>query len=123
MKKDELVEILTGLTAATDAIRADRPGRNTDHPTAKPVHLLTRMIENSSLPGDMILEPFGGSGATLIAAHMMKRRCGIVELDPRYADVIARRWQQVTGTKPIKDGVEVDFIAHHEAHEAEVAYN
>lgn len=115
MSKAELVEHLTGLYENTTAIRSglDKDGR-TYHPTAKPVHLLTRLIENSSRPGDLVLDPFGGSGATLIACHVTKRRCATVELDPRYADVICRRFQQVTGLLPEKDGAPVDFVAHHE---------
>lgn len=116
MTKPELLEIVEQLYAATTAVRADRPARNADHPTSKPVALLVRLLENSSRHGDLVLDPFGGSGSTLIAAHTAGRRCATVELDPRYADVICRRWQAHTGVVPIKTGRKprpVDFVAHH----------
>jgi DNA modification methylase len=74
----------------------DRPKRSAEHPTAKPVELLCRLIANSSKRGDLVLDPFGGSGATLIACELLGRRCVTLELDPRYADVIRRRYQEYT---------------------------
>lgn len=97
----------------TTTIHEARPSRNEDHPTSKPVKLIGRLIENSSRAGDTVLDPFGGSGSTLIAAHATRRRCATVELDPRYGDVIARRWQAHAGVLPVKDGTAVDFVAHH----------
>lgn len=70
----------------------DRPGRSADHPTMKPVGLVAKCIENSSKPGWIIGEPFGGSGTTLIAAAQTGRIARLIELDPRYCDVIRRRW-------------------------------
>jgi DNA modification methylase len=70
----------------------DRPGRSADHPTMKPVGLVAKCIENSSKPGWIIGEPFGGSGTTLIAAAQTGRVARLIELDPRYCDVIRRRW-------------------------------
>jgi DNA modification methylase len=70
------------------------------HPTMKPVELVARAIGNNSTPGALILDLFGGSGSTMIAAHTTGRRSALIELDPRYADVIARRWQQHTGITP-----------------------
>jgi DNA modification methylase len=67
------------------------------HPTQKPVGLADRAIANSSLPGDVVLDPFLGSGSTLIAAEMAGRRCFGLELEPRYVDVAVRRWEQFTG--------------------------
>ncbi len=69
-----------------------RPGRSTEHPTMKPVELVRRHIENSSKAGWIVVEPFGGSGTTLIAAASAGRVARLIELDPRYCDVIRRRW-------------------------------
>lgn len=100
MTKAELREIVERLVETTTAIRADRPKRSDDHPTSKPVALLTKLIENSSAPSDLVLDPFGGGGSTLIAADYVFRRCATVEIDPRYADVICRRYQEYAGTTP-----------------------
>jgi DNA modification methylase len=80
-----------------------RPSASVDHPTMKPVALIDRAIRNSSKPGAVVLDPFGGSGSTLIAAHMVGRQARLIELDPRYCDVICRRYQQATGDKPIAE--------------------
>lgn len=77
----------------------DRPSRNTEHPTMKPVDLLAYPIENSSKRGDLVLDPFGGSGSTLIACEKTDRACSMMELDERYADVIVARWEEYTGHK------------------------
>jgi DNA modification methylase len=74
-----------------------RPKRSAEHPTMKPVALVERAIRNSSKPGDIVLEPFGGSGSTLLAAEATQRRARVIELDPRYCDVIVRRWEEFTG--------------------------
>jgi DNA modification methylase len=62
----------------------------------KPVRLVARLMANSSRRGDIVLDPFGGSGSTLIAAEQMERRCYTIEMDPRYADVIIQRWENLT---------------------------
>lgn len=72
----------------------DRPRRSESHPTTKPVELIERALRNSTDAGQVVLDPFGGSGSTLIAAARTGRRCLTVELDPRYADVIRARWAQ-----------------------------
>ena len=69
-----------------------RPGASKEHPTMKPVDLIRPMIENSSGPGWMVGDPFGGSGSTLIACAMTGRVARLIELDPQYCDVIRRRW-------------------------------
>ena len=74
-----------------------RPKKSDEHPTMKPVELVFRAIENSTKKGDTILDIFGGSGTTLIAAEQSNRRCFMVELDPKYVDVIIERWQDLTG--------------------------
>jgi DNA modification methylase len=74
----------------------DKPVRNDLHPTMKPVALVERAIRNSSKSRDIVLDPFGGSGSTLIASEKAGRQARLIELDPRYCDVIARRWQDYT---------------------------
>lgn len=73
-----------------------KPSANREHPTMKPVELLERAIVNSSKRGDLVVDPFGGSGSTLIACQRMGRACGMIEIDPFYADVIIRRWMAYT---------------------------
>lgn len=75
----------------------DKPARNAEHPTMKPVGLIERMLANSTNPGDMVLDLFGGSGSTLIACERTKRVARVMELDPRFIDVIVQRWQDLTG--------------------------
>jgi DNA modification methylase len=74
-----------------------RPARSTSHPTMKPVELVARAICNSSTPGQLVYDPFAGSGTTLIAAEQTGRRCRAMELDPRYAQVIIERWAALVG--------------------------
>jgi DNA modification methylase len=80
----------------------DKPNANKDHPTMKPVALCERMILNSSQPNNIVLDPFGGSGSTLIACENLKRKARMIELDPKYVDVIVRRWEKYTGQKAEK---------------------
>lgn len=75
----------------------EKPKRNSEHPTMKPVALIERMLTNSTQPGDVVLDLFGGSGSTLIACEKTKRVARLMELDPRFADVEVRRWQEFTG--------------------------
>lgn len=77
----------------------DRPARNDVHPTMKPVELISYPLENSSRVGDIVLDPFGGSGSTLIACEKGDRIARIMEIDPRYCDVIIARWQDFTGLR------------------------
>lgn len=77
-----------------------RPRRNDLHPTMKPIPLVERAICNSSLPEATIVDPFGGSGTTMIAAERLRRKCLMIELDPAYCDVIVRRWAEFTGKEP-----------------------
>lgn len=79
----------------------DKPSRNAEHPTMKPIDLLVYLIKNSSKENDIILDLFGGSGSTLIAAEQIQRTCYVMELDPKYCDVIIRRWENLTGQKAI----------------------
>ena len=82
----------------------DKPRANDVHPTMKPVALVERAIRNSSKSRDTILDTFGGSGTTLMAAEATGRRAALVELDPGYCEVILRRFQEATGTEPVLDG-------------------
>jgi DNA modification methylase len=93
LKKADLVAILEAIREDSAAIREERPSASTDHPTMKPTKLLARLISNSTQRGDLIYDPCGGSGSTLIAADQLARRCYTMEIDPRYADVIIRRWE------------------------------
>lgn len=69
------------------------------HATQKPVGLSTIAIENTTLAGGTVLDVFGGSGSTLIACEQLNRRCYTMELDPKYCDVIVKRWETLTGKK------------------------
>ena len=80
-----------------DVWNIERPHKNDLHPTMKPVVLVERAIRNSSRKGDLVFDPFGGSGTTLIAAEKTGRHASLIELDPKYVDVIVRRWQDFTG--------------------------
>jgi len=79
-----------------------RPKRNAEHPTMKPVELVQYCIRNSSNADDLVADPFGGSGTTLIASETLGRAAALIELDPRYCDVIVRRWEEFTGQKAIR---------------------
>lgn len=74
-----------------------RPKRSDEHPTMKPVELFERAIRNSSRAGAIVYDPFTGSGTTLIACENLGRHARLVELDPRYCDVIIDRWERHTG--------------------------
>ncbi len=77
----------------------DKPHKNDLHPTMKPVALVERAIRNSSKSRDIVFDPFGGSGTTMIAAERSGRRARLIELDPKYVDVIVQRWESITGGK------------------------
>jgi DNA modification methylase len=77
----------------------DKPRVNELHPTQKPVELIEQALENSSHAGDLALDLCGGSGSTLIACEKSKKRARLMELDPKYVDVIVERWQDFSGQK------------------------
>ena len=87
----------------------DKPARNDLHPTMKPVALVERAIRNSSKHRDIVLDPFGGSGTTIIAAERTDRQAVLLEIDPAYVDVIVRRWEEASGQPAILDGEERTF--------------
>lgn len=79
----------------------DKPHRNGEHPTMKPVELFAYQMEMSSKKDDNVLDLFGGSGTTMIAAEQLGRNAYLMELDPRYVDVIVNRWENLTGEKAV----------------------
>lgn len=82
--------------------RFEKPLRNGEHPTMKPIPLCARAIQNSSRPDEVVLDSFGGSGSTLMAAEQTGRSCCTMELDPVYVEVIIRRWEEYTGQQAVK---------------------
>ena len=104
MKRDELVDLCQKLLESkvpTTVIAEAKPARSDIHPTMKPIKLIARLILNSSKPGEVVLDPFGGSGSTLIAAEQTGRQCWMLEIDPHYCDVIIDRWETFTGKKAV----------------------
>ena len=97
----------------SDVWQIKKPHKNDLHPTMKPVELVERAIRNSSRPGNVVLDPFGGSGTTLIAAEKSGRLARLIELDPKYVDVIVRRWQDWTGKQATRqsDGMAFDDLS------------
>lgn len=85
----------------TTILEFDKPSRNGEHPTMKPVALFEYQMLNNTKGGDLVLDSFGGSGTTLIAAEKNGRTALLMELDPRYCDVIVKRWQEFTGKQAI----------------------
>lgn len=86
----------------TTILNFDKPNKSKDHPTMKPVELFKYLIQNSSKAGDKVLDLFGGSGTTLIACEELNRQCFMMEYEPKYIDVIIKRWENLTGEKAIK---------------------
>lgn len=84
-----------------DIWNIQRTQKNDLHPTMKPIALCAKAIENSSKKEDIILDFFGGSGSTLIASEQLNRKCYAMELDPKYCDVIIKRWEDFTGEKAV----------------------
>jgi len=98
MRKVELLQYIKEhfqqMEAYSTVLHVDKPARSDLHPTMKPVALVGQLIRNSSKTNWGVLDPFGGSGSTLLACEQLLRRCYMMELDPRYCDVIARRYHQ-----------------------------
>lgn len=104
LSKDQLRQLVKDLLDQTpqDVLFEKRPGISKEHPTMKPAALIAKQIRNSSRKGDLVLDSFGGSGTTLIAAEQLGRTCYMMELDPRFVDVIIERWENFTGRKAEK---------------------
>jgi DNA modification methylase len=94
---------------APSIINEAKPKTNDAHPTMKPVALFERQLLNSSKPGEVVADSFGGSGTTLICCEKHHRQARIMELDERYADVIVRRWQEFTGRQAVLEGTADSF--------------
>ena len=100
MKKEELVGLLTEIFSdkvSTTVINEDKPMRSAEHPTMKPLKLLERLIKNSSRPGELVLDTFGGSGSTMMTCEQLNRTCYMMEIDPVYCDVIVQRYINLKG--------------------------
>lgn len=113
LKKAELVSLVLAMKNQMNSsvIREDKPSRNSDHPTLKPLPIIRKCIENSSRRGEIVLDSFLGSGSTLIAAEQLNRVCHGMELDPRYADVIVSRYlkfkHSTKGVRLVRGGEEL----------------
>ena len=106
--KDMIKEIIEDKTPTT-IIHEDKPLKNDVHPTMKPIKLISRLVRNSSKPGENVIDLFGGSGSTLISCEHLGRNCYSIELDPKYVDVIIDRWETLTGKTAVKivEGIEI----------------
>jgi len=110
--KDGNEHFWCGARDQSDIWFVNKPVKNDLHPTMKPIELVERALHNSSKTKDIVLDAFGGSGSTMIACEKTNRRARLIELDPKYADVIVKRWQEYTGQKAIhaEKGEEFDTI-------------
>ena len=86
----------------TTVLEFDKPQRNAEHPTMKPIPLFAYQIGNSSKQGDIVADAFGGSGTTMVACHQMNRKAYLVEFDPKYCKVIVDRMRKLDPTIEIK---------------------
>ena len=109
--KDGADHFWCGARDQGDVWQIKKPHKNDLHPTMKPVELMERAVRNSSKTRDLVLDPFGGSGTTLIACEKSGRRARLIELDPKYCDVIVKRWQDWTGKQATRQVDRVDFNA------------
>ena len=102
---DRAAELLVLLKDALSVWEADWEGTSrpvgNEHPTQKPLELFARPIRKHTKPGDVVFEPFSGSGSQLIAAEKLGRRCYAMELEPVFVEVAVRRWEQLTGQKGV----------------------
>ena len=103
MSKSELKDLVRAMTEKKEesVIYCDKPMACDLHPTMKPIKLVARFVVNSSKEGDIVGDIFGGSGTTILACEQLGRRCRMMELDPRYVDVIIDRWEKFTGEKAV----------------------
>jgi DNA modification methylase len=100
--KEGAGHLFTGGRGQDSVWEIPRPRRSEDHPVMKPVELVARGLRNSCRAGDLVYEPFAGSGTTVIAAEQTARRCVAIEIDPRYAQVAVERWEAFTGMTAVK---------------------
>ena len=99
----------------TTILEFDKPRRNGEHPTMKPVELFQYQMANSTKQGDVVLDSFGGSGTTIIAAERIHRKARLMELDPAYCDVIVKRWEDFTGNTAVCVPSDQHFTEQQEA--------
>ena len=109
--KDGAAHLWAADRKQTTVLEFDKPSRNGEHPTMKPVELFSYQILNNTKGQDVVLDSFGGSGTTCIAAEKNGRRAFMMELDPKYCDVIIKRWQDFTGKKATMAGDTYDEVA------------
>lgn len=105
LSKQEAIKLLKNIyknEIPSTIIKEDKPKHNDLHPTMKPISLIARLINNSSEENNIVLDLFGGSGTTLIACEQINRICYMMEYDPKYVDVIIKRWEDFTGNKAVK---------------------
>ena len=107
--KDGAAHFWASDRSQTTVLDFNKPSRNGEHPTMKPVELFQYQVENSSKKGGMVLDLFGGSGTTLIACEKTGRQARLMELDPRYCDVIVKRWEDFTGNKAMLEETKEAF--------------
>lgn len=91
-----------GDNSQVSVLSVPKPQRSDEHPTMKPLELIEIGIKNSSAVGDVVFEPFSGSGSTLLACERLGRKCRAVEIDPRFVQVAITRWEKMTGRKAVK---------------------
>ena len=111
--KDGAQHYWCGARDQGDVWQIKKPHKNDLHPTMKPVELMERAVRNSSKTRDIVLDPFGGSGTTVIACEKSGRRARLMELDPKYVDVIIKRWEAFTGKEAQRasDGAAFGMLA------------
>ena len=100
LNKDDLRKVLHTILDAdipTSVIDCPKPLRSAEHPTMKPIPLIALQMKNSTRRHEVVLDIFGGSGTTMMAAEQLGRKCYMVEYDPAYCDVIVKRWEELTG--------------------------
>lgn len=102
MTADELRSVIADIMEQSSILREEKPKKNEDHPTMKPIPLIKKQVKNSTRRGDIVLDIFGGSGTTLLACEELDRTCYTVELDTRYCDVILKRWETMTGKVAVR---------------------
>lgn len=100
--KDGAAHVWNSDRKQTTVLEYDKPSKSREHPTMKPVKMIAYQIQNNTIEDQIVLDLFGGSGSTLIAAEQTNRVCYTMELDPRYVDVIVERWENLTGKKAKK---------------------
>jgi len=116
MKKEDLIQLLDLIHSElvpVSVIHVNKPGRSAEHPTMKPLNLLANLIINSSKRSELVLDIFGGSGSTLMAAEQLKRTCYMMEIDQKYVDVIVNRYIKLTNDRDniyiIRDGIQTKY--------------